>query len=367
LAERLRERIAREGPVSFSDFMAAALYDEAEGYYARGARIGEPGDFVTSPSLSPAFAAAIASQFRRETAAFEGSIDFVEAGAGDGRFLADFAAALERQDGAFAGRVRLTAIERSAQGREVLSRRGLPGSPRVLESGEELSRRSVSGWIFSNELFDALPVVRLEGSEKGLEELRVSLAGDRFVWARVPAPEWCHAHLASFGVSLAPGQAAEIAPDAAGLYGRLASALARGSLVTFDYGHRASVLYHPFARPGGTLAVHAAGRRGGSPLDRPGETDLTAHVNWDELARAGEAQGLTTHGVFRQAAYLSGAGLFEFVDSDAEKWRAYRLVDPEGMGEELSVLIQARGIGSSGDRTIGSSNSPKPSDDPMTG
>jgi hypothetical protein len=47
-------------------------------------------------------------------------------------------------------------------------------------------------------------------------------------------------------------------------------------------------------------------------------------------------------GVTRQGRYLVEAGLFEFVASSAEKWRAYRLVDPEGMGEELSVLVQKR-------------------------
>ena len=53
LPERLLERIAREGPVSFYDFMRAALYDPADGYYSRGAAIGEGGDFLTSPHTSP--------------------------------------------------------------------------------------------------------------------------------------------------------------------------------------------------------------------------------------------------------------------------------------------------------------------------
>jgi SAM-dependent MidA family methyltransferase len=70
--------------------------------------------------------------------------------------------------------------------------------------------------------------------------------------------------------------------------------------------------------------------------------DLTAHVNWDDLIRAGESEGLTTLGITRQGRYLTEAGLFDFVASSAEKWRAYRLVDPEGMGEELSVLVQRR-------------------------
>jgi SAM-dependent MidA family methyltransferase len=202
----------------------------------------------------------------------------------------------------------------------------------------------VSGWIFSNELFDALPVARVEGSAEGLRELRVGFEGGRFVWVRTPAPERYEAHLASFAITLAPGQAGEIAPDAAPLYRHLSRALARGSLVTFDYGHRAAVLYHALARPRGTLAVHSAGRRGGDPLERPGEVDLTAHVNWDDLSRAGESEGLVTRGVLRQGRYLLEAGIMDLVGSEAEKWRAYRLVDPEGMGEELSVLVQSRDI-----------------------
>ncbi len=322
--------------------MGAALYDAEGGYYTRGARIGEPGDFVTSPAVSPAFAKTIAREFCRETAGLEGPLDFVEAGAGDGRFLEELAAALATEGPGLAARVRLTAIERSAGARERLRQRGLPGPPRVLESAEELSERSVRGWIFSNELFDALPVVRVEGSAEGLSELRVGIDHDRFAWVPAPAPQAWRELLASFGVTLAPGQQGEISLEAAGLYRSLARALARGALVTIDYGHRASVLYHSFARPRGTLAVHSGGRRGGDPLGDPGEVDLTAHVNWDDLARAGEAEGLSTRGIFRQASYLSRAGLLDFAAGEAERWRAYRLIDPDGMGEELSVLLQTR-------------------------
>jgi SAM-dependent MidA family methyltransferase len=342
LSERLAERILREGPLSFRVFMEAALYDSREGYYAGGARIGERGDFVTSPYVTPAFAAAIARRFRRDTEAFDGPVDFVEVGAGEGRFLEDFAAALAREDASFAGRVRLTAVERAAAARERLAARA--ARPRILESAGDLEEASVSGWIFSNELYDALPVARVCGTADGLRELRVGTDSQGFTWVRCPVPGEYREYLAGFGVTLEPGQAAEISPDAAPLHRRLARALARGCLVAFDYGHRAPVLYHPLARRNGTIAVHSAGRRRQDPLSRPGEVDLTAHVNWDDLIRTGEEEGLATRPIARQGRYLVESGLFEFAGNDAAKWRAYRIVDPEGMGDELSVLVQTRGV-----------------------
>jgi SAM-dependent MidA family methyltransferase len=116
--------------------------------------------------------------------------------------------------------------------------------------------------------------------------------------------------------------------------------------VAFDYGHPARILYHPLARPSGTLAVHSLGRRGGDPLDEPGEVDLTAHVNWDSLMTAGEAAGLRTDRLQRQGMVLTEAGVFDFATTDAEKWRIFRLVDPNGMGEEISALFQSRGMAS---------------------
>ncbi len=344
LSERLRERVAREGPVSFYDFMAAALYDPEEGYYARGAAIGEGGDFVTAPHVSPAFAATLARLFTADMRRLAGSGDFVEVGAGGGRFLEDFSAALRTIDPGLAARLRLTAVEPSATGRAAIAVREIHPQPRVLASVEELGEAQLEGWIFSNELYDALPVLRVRGSPEGLEELRVAVEGERFVWTAAPAPGARADDLARFGVALEPGQKGEIAPDAEALHRRLSRALRRGWLVTFDYGHAARILYHPLARREGTLAVHRGGRRGGDPLERPGEQDLTAHVNWDVLLSAGESEGLHADRLARQGPFLIEAGIFDFAGGDAEKWRIFRLVDPEGMGEEISVLVQSKGV-----------------------
>lgn len=324
--------------------MRAALYDPEEGYYARGPSIGEGGDFLTSPHVSAAFAAALARLFAIDSDRLEGRIDFVEVGAGSGRFLEDFTSALRRLDRSLHGRLRLTAVETSASGRRAIAERGLTPEPVILESVAELPEGGIEGWIFSNELYDALPVSRVMGSPAGLEELRVGAEEERFVWAAAEAPAAWLDHLESFGIRLEPGQKGEIALEAAPLHGRLARALGRGWLMAFDYGHPARTLYHPFARREGTLAVHARGRRGGDPLDAPGSQDLTAHVNWDALLSAGETAGLRTERLMRQGLFLTEAGIFDFAGSDAEKWRIFRLVDPAGMGEEISVLVQSRGV-----------------------
>lgn len=347
LSERLRERIAREGPISFLDFMDAALYDPEEGYYARGARIGEGGDFVTSPHVSPAFAGALARAFAYDADRLgSGPFDFVEVGAGDGRLLEQLMLWLARMDPDLHSRLTVTAVEASAAAREALRARGIQPTPRILAGVDELPEGSVSGWIFSNELYDALPVARVVGSAEGLREQRVGVdaRGEGFAWVEAPVPPALAEHLNAVGVALQPGQAGEIAAGAEALHRRLARSLARGWLVTIDYGHPARILYHPFARPNGTLAVHRGGRQGGDPLRSPGEQDLTAHVNWDVLIRAGEREGLRVDRLVRQGIYLTEAGVFDFATTDPEKWRVYRLVDPGGMGEEISVLVQSKGV-----------------------
>jgi SAM-dependent MidA family methyltransferase len=337
LAERLRQRIRREGPISFADFMEAALYDPEEGYYSKGAPIREGGDFVTSPAVSPAFAAVLARLFARDADSLEGDLTFLEVGAGEGKLLGDFARALPRESPAAAARTRLAAVERATAARSALGSGGfdvLPGLPEA----------PIRGWIFANELFDALPVARIRGTESGLEELRVDAHGNRFVWTPAPAPPGWSRSLGRFGVTLEPGQLGEIRPGAADLHRRLARSLERGRIVLFDYGHRARVLYHPLARRAGTLAVHSGGRRGGDPLASPGRQDLTAHVDWDELLAIGEEEGLASEGPLRQARFLVAGGVFDFADDEAAKWRVFRLVDPEGMGEEISAIVQSRGM-----------------------
>src|SRR5207245_9805209 len=90
LVERLRARIRHEGPITFRDWMQAALYDEGEGYYCRHDRVrwGRSGDYRTAPESSPLFPATFARYFARLFAELgqPASWTIIEAGAGSGHF-----------------------------------------------------------------------------------------------------------------------------------------------------------------------------------------------------------------------------------------------------------------------------------------
>ena len=90
LTARLRARIEREGPISFRDWMQAALYDERDGYYFRADRIpqGRAGDYRTAPETSPLFAATFAFYFYKLFADLKWppGLTIFEAGAGNGEF-----------------------------------------------------------------------------------------------------------------------------------------------------------------------------------------------------------------------------------------------------------------------------------------
>jgi SAM-dependent MidA family methyltransferase len=334
VADRLAARIARDGPLPFADVMEEALYGEG-GYYARDElAIGPYGDFVTGSSVSPLFGRATARVASRLAIQLAERQDYLEIGYGGGEHLAAVAEGLGITAG---GRIR--AWDR-------VPRATPPGVTR-LDSLDALEAGEVHGLVFSYELFDALPVHRLIGRGGGsVGELLVDWrpdSGFRYLEADLSTPAL--AELLG-GQALERGQVADLAPGWRPLYRRLARALGRGMIVTFDYGYERARLLDPRIRRDGTLACYRRQRVHRDALRRLGEEDLTAHVDWTAIREAGEAEGLETVALTRQARWLVAAGIFDDIgDSRTVVQSAARtLLDGEGMGEEIRVLVQARGL-----------------------
>ena len=334
----ISDRLLAALPVPFATFMEEALYGEG-GYYRREApAIGEEGDFVTGSSISWLFGRATARLLQRLDAVLGGPAELFEAGYGTGAHLSHVLSSLAEP-----GRA-----ERRIRAWDRVPRPVPEGAVPVADLGE-MADGGIDGLIFSYELFDALPFHRLIGRADGsVGELWVDHSEEGgFTWSEgeLSDPGLLDL-LRDPEVKLQPGQIADLAPGWAPLYAELARKLGRGLLVTCDYGYERVRLLDPRVRMHGTLACYSRHRVHRNPFVLVGEQDLTAHVDFTALCRAGEAAGLITFAFTRQALWLAACGLFEDLqDARAEtRLAAMTLLDGEGMGEDIRVLVQARRI-----------------------
>lgn len=332
-AGRLQDRIRAEGPIPFAAFMEEALYGDGGFYRRDDSPIGEAGDYVTGSSFSPLFGRATSRLLRRLAKALGQPPDFFEAGYGTGAHLTSIVSSLSNVG------CRIRAWDRVP--------RAVPLGVERVERLAEIREGEIEGLIFSYELFDALPVHRLiEGEDGWLGELWVDLDQEgSFLWRQGELSDPALRDLPG-NHPLAPGQIADLAPGWAPLYRELAGRLGRGLLVTCDYGFERSRLLDARIRQHGTLACYTRQRVHRNPFVRVGEQDLTAHVDFTALTQAGEEAGLSTVAFTRQALWLTACGLFEDLENAGPELRqqAMALLDGEGMGEDIRVLVQARGI-----------------------
>jgi len=160
--------------------------------------------------------------------------------------------------------------------------------------------------------------------------------------------------VARYAHNLEEGHRAEMNLRAAQWMRAVASKIARGFVITIDYGDLAKRLYTP-DRPRGTLMAYRKHTAGEDFYSLPGETDLTAHVNFSALIDAGKEAGLDLAGFTTQERFLLALGednafrdICDPDQSEIEQLQARlklkRLINPEGMGTILKVLIQRKGV-----------------------
>lgn len=370
LAARIAERIAADGGWwSFARYMDAALYTPGLGYYSAGAsKFGAEGDFVTAPEISPLFARAIARFIHPLLAELQGG-SILELGPGSGRF-----AEVALREFAVCGTplAEYALLEVSADLRERQQRRlrdlGVP--LRWLDA----LPKNFRGVIFANEVIDALPCERFVIREGEFHRLgvgckRASEGG--FEW-RARAPDGAveddtdfieyavglRGRLESRGIELPEGYVGEWHPHLGPWLRALADTLQQGGILLVDYGLPETQLYHP-QRSAGTLRCHHRHQAGDDPFHAPGLTDITAWVNFSEVATVAEEAGLAVEGFTTQAGFLLGSQIEALLattdvtdtgateDPSASMRAAQglrRLILPGEMGEAVKFIWLTRGL-----------------------
>jgi len=322
----VRRRLAAGGSLTFRDFMDLALYLPGAGYYTRpAATTGRAGDFSTSPDVSADFGRRLAVQAAEVWERLGGGPwQLVELGPGRGLLAGDLLDGLARHaPAARAALAELVLVETSDALRAAQSERlraAHPGLPvRWTASAAELAPASIDGFILGNEVLDALPTHWLSRREHGLVERYVTV-GDDGALALADGPlsdPRLAERVARYGLLPRPGDDTEVCLALEELAAGAARALGRGALLFIDYGHPAARLADE-DHADGTLVAYHGHRVVLDLLARPGEQDLTAHVNWDHLDDTARRAGLTPCGRTRQDRFLLALGLLEDLLLDPE-------------------------------------------------
>jgi SAM-dependent MidA family methyltransferase len=304
LGEEIARLIAQEGPMTLERYMALCLGHPRHGYYMTRDPFGAAGDFTTAPEISQMFGELLGlwSVAVWQRMGSPSSTRLIEIGPGRGTLMAD-ALRATRAIAGFHDSLALHLIETSPllRARQAETLKASGKTPIWHESIDSALNGPVI--VIANELLDALPVRQFVKTAEGWREklIGIDTNGDLV-----------------FGLSndirlLSTGQAAlDQLPDGTVLeapsiaHGLIRSvsrhvAAAGGAALLIDYGAMTSGF-------GDTLQAvrqHAFV----DPLEAPGESDLTVHVDFGRLAIAARAWGATVHGPVTQAALLEALGL----------------------------------------------------------
>ena len=347
----IRHRITGRGPITFAEFMEVALYHPNGGYYTAGERVGAGGDFYTSPSVHPAFGALLAVQLFQmwELLGQPEQFTVAEPGAGNGLLCRDIVGAAAGLSEGFGRSLRYVCLDRrSACGYE----RGLSGVSRLAAAA--LPLRGMVGCVVSNELLDAMPVHQVTLEHGRLREVYVTLKGDGFATETgKPSTPLLSERLEGLGVELAEGQTAEINLVLDGWADAAAQSLESGFVLTIDYGRPAEELYSATERFPGTLTTLHHHLQTDRPLERIGQQDMSAQVDFTTLARAGRQAGLDFLDYANQSAFLHNLGLDRLRQrppvgpprmAHAGGMGLRELAKPGGLGD-FKVMAQGKNVG----------------------
>lgn len=341
----LKAEIEAQGPITIARYMELALGHPEHGYYMKQDPFGEGGDFITSPEITQMFGEMLGLW---TCVVWQGlgspdPVNLVELGPGRGTLMADALRATHMVE-EFDDAARVWLVETSPALRAIQKKTLVPSMmmPAWRDTFEEVGDGPLI--VLGNEFFDALPVRQYVRADDGWRERLVGLndEGDglKYVLSEAKAE-----------TSVIPEDLRDVTPPGGVFEDQSASravmaAVAKrvvehgGAALFIDYGHEAHAI-------GETLQA-VKSHDYADVLRKPGEQDITAHVDFEQLAEAARAAGAEILGPVPQGAFLERLGLRQRADmlmmnatpeQVEEIDSAYqRLTDAEQMGTLFKVM-----------------------------
>ena len=342
----IRERVRDRGPLTVADYIALVLNHPEHGYYHSRNPFGAAGDFVTAPDISQMFGEMIGAwlvacwhQINPPT-----PLRLVELGPGRGQLLADVVRTVTRLTG-IGSDLEVHLVESSRRLREV-QRAKLPDLAITWHDALETVPDGPFALI-ANEFFDALPVHQLICRETGWAERLITSGDDgRLVFTDGKAPAALLDMIPNAAAALS-GEIAEVSPIRRDLARHIGERIAHdgGIALIIDYGAAVD-------RPTGDTLQAVSQHDIVDPLERPGEADLTTHVEFKSLIHAVQASGARTFGPIPQGAFLRRLGMEQralALSKHTDERQAadlrhalFRLTDANAMGELFKAIALTR-------------------------
>lgn len=302
LEKIIRGIVSKQGPISMAAYMELALQHPDYGYYRKREPLGREGDFITAPEVSQLFGEMIgvwcAEAWKRldkpdpfalvELGPGRGTMmqDLLRATANVGKFHAAMKLFLDESDEAL--RMRQKEALSAKEPKHVAGISEIPAMPMI---------------IVANEFFDAFPVRQFEKTFRGWAERMVAEENGALVITLRPLTEFEKKLVPAALTDAVPGTVFEFSAQAQALVREIAQAVAqrKGAALIIDYGYTAG---------SGTSTLQAVSKHAPvSIFERPGEVDLTSHVDFGMLADTARAAGAQVSAVEGQGEFLRDCGI----------------------------------------------------------
>ena len=354
LIRLLEHTINQAGPLSFADYMQAALYTPELGYYSSPyPKFGKEGDFVTAPEVSPLFSHCIAKQCVPILKTLPDAA-ILEFGAGAGTMAADILLYLEsvQQLPTHYYILELSAYLQAQQHATFIKR-----APHLLTKVSWLKSlpENFVGIMLANEVLDAMPVIRFKYADTKLYTSVIEWQGQLTEsWQALDLESAEAQIIKDLALTETTAYISEYNPQLVPWINSLSTSLKQGLILLIDYGFPRHEYYHP-QRQQGTLMCHYKHYAHSDFLWYPGLQDLTAHVDFTAIAEAARAAALSVAAYTDQASFLLGCGLLELanpISTTDDKARIQlsqqiqTLTMPMEMGELFKVMALTRDLNS---------------------
>lgn len=312
LEDKLKHRIREAGPMSVAEYMTVCLLDPVHGYYPTRDPLGADGDFITAPEISQMFGEVLGLWCVQSWIDLgrPKTLHLIELGPGRGIMMSDMLRAASL-DPDFKAAAQVWLIEASAALEAVQGRTLGNAGVNVQWAARLEDVPDGPSLIIGNEFLDCLPIQQLIcndpfAGKEGWVERRVGLDKEnRLCFVRIDAPAAASmTHGLPAGASDArKDDLLETCPAVAQIIDGLAQRFTQnpGRALFIDYGPEDTEF-------GDSLQALKRHEKVGVFSD-PGNTDLTARVDFAALANIATRAGLSASAAVPQREFLSKLGI----------------------------------------------------------